>query len=292
MRLKNKLAIVTGGSRGIGAATALKLAEEGADVAITFSSSKEKAEKVAAAIIKLGRKAFIIQADANEPTKVAQAVDDAAKALGGLDILVNNAGVFEAGGVIGAIDATQFEHQLNVNVRSVFAATQAAVAHLKAGGRIVNVSSCLGERAIMPSVSAYTMTKFAVALRESLDSGVAGVIGSVAGLLTGAAGAGGFKGLGGRHSRRNLLQFGVAGNGNGSVAFARRDTNAAVDCTLRLEMVPTDPRLGSLLGVILNGTANTDDTRQFRNLWQERVARLLIDHANDPDVVQLHRCRN
>ena len=132
----------------------------------------------------------------------------------------------------------------------------------------------------------------AVALRESLDSGVAGVIGSVAGLLTGAAGAGGFKGLGGRHSRRNLLQFGVAGNGNGSVAFARRDTNAAVDCTLRLEMVPTDPRLGSLLGVILNGTANTDDTRQFRNLWQERVARLLIDHANDPDVVQLHRCRN
>ena len=132
----------------------------------------------------------------------------------------------------------------------------------------------------------------AVALRESLDSGVAGVIGSVAGLLTGAAGAGGFKGLGGRHSRRNLLQFGVSGNGNGSVAFARRDTNAAVDCTLRLEMVPTDPRLGSLLGVILNGTANTDDTRQFRNLWQERVARLLIDHANDPDVVQLHRCRN
>ena len=132
----------------------------------------------------------------------------------------------------------------------------------------------------------------AVTLRESLDSGVAGVIGSVAGLLTGAAGAGGFKGLGGRHSRRNLLQFGVAGNGNGSVAFARRDTNAAVDCTLRLEMVPTDPRLGSLLGVILNGTANTDDTRQFRNLWQERVARLLIDHANDPDVVQLHRCRN
>ena len=117
----------------------------------------------------------------------------------------------------------------------------------------------------------------AVALRESLDSGVAGVIGSVAGLLTGAAGAGGFKGLGGRHSRRNLLQFGVAGNGNGSVAFARRDTNAAVDCTLRLEMVPTDPRLGSLLGVILNGTANTDDTRQFRNLRSGDP--LIAEHA-------------
>ena len=130
----------------------------------------------------------------------------------------------------------------------------------------------------------------AVALRESLDSGVAGVIGSVAGLLTGAAGAGGFKGLGGRHSRRNLLQFGVAGNGG--VAFMRRDTNAAVDCSLRLETVSADPRLGRLLGVILDGTANPGDTRQFGNLWQERVARILIDHANDPDVVQLRPRRN
>lgn len=130
----------------------------------------------------------------------------------------------------------------------------------------------------------------AVALRESLDNGVAGVIGSVAGLLTGAAGAGGFKGLGGRHSRRNLLQFGVAGNGG--VAFMRRDTNAAVDCSLRLETVSADPRLGRLLGVILDGTANPGDTRQFGNLWQERVARILIDHANDPDVVQLRPRRN
>lgn len=163
MRLSGKKALVTGGSRGIGAATALKLAEEGADVAITYSASKEKAEKVVAAITKLGRKAVAIHADANDPAKVAQAVADAAKSLGGLDILVNNAGVFEAGGAIGSIDAEQFEHQLNVNVRSVFAATQAAVQYLKAGGRVVNVSSVLGERAIMPGVSAYTMSKFAVA---------------------------------------------------------------------------------------------------------------------------------
>ena len=125
----------------------------------------------------------------------------------------------------------------------------------------------------------------AVALRESLDGGVAGVIGSVAGLLTGAAGAGGFKGLGGRHSRRNLLQFGVAGIG--SVAFMRLDTDAAVDCTLRLEMVPADPRLGSLLGAILNGTANATDTRQFGNLWQERVARILVDHGEDHELVEV-----
>ncbi len=125
----------------------------------------------------------------------------------------------------------------------------------------------------------------AVALRESLDSGVAGVIGSVAGLLTGAAGAGGFKGLGGRHGRRNLLQFGVTGSG--VMAFTRLDTNAAVDCTLRLEMVPADPRLGRLLGAVLNGTANAADTRQFGNLWQERVARILIDHGEDHELVAL-----
>ena len=130
----------------------------------------------------------------------------------------------------------------------------------------------------------------AVALRESLDGGVAGVIGSVAGLLTGAAGAGGFKGLGGRHSRRNLLLFGVAGIG--SVTFMRLDTDAAVDCTLRLEMVPADPRLGNLLGAVLNGTANPDDTRQFGSLWQERVARILIDHGEDHEIVALRPCAN
>ncbi|MGB8299470.1 MAG: hypothetical protein WCE67_00325, partial [Azonexus sp.] len=85
-----------------------------------------------------------------------------------------------------------------------------------------------------------------VALRDELESGVSGVIASVAGLLTGAAGSGGFKGLGGRHSRRNLLQFGV--NGVDGMVFTRLDTNVAVDCTLRLEMVPADPRLGNLLG--------------------------------------------
>ena len=130
----------------------------------------------------------------------------------------------------------------------------------------------------------------AVALRESLDGGVAGVIGSVAGLLTGAAGAGGFKGLGGRHSRRNLLLFGVAGIG--SVTFMRLDTDAAVDCTLRLETVPADPRLGNLLGAVLNGTANPDDTRQFGSLWQERVARILIDHGEDHEIVALRPCAN
>jgi len=130
----------------------------------------------------------------------------------------------------------------------------------------------------------------AVALRESLDSGVAGVIASVAGLLTGAAGAGGFKGLGGRYSRRNLLQFGV--DGIGGMAFTRLDTNVAVDCTLRLETVPADPRLASLLGAILQGTADAGNTRLFGELWQDRVRRILIDHADDPEIVQLRPRRH
>ena len=130
----------------------------------------------------------------------------------------------------------------------------------------------------------------AVALRESLDSGVAGVIASVAGLLTGAAGAGGFKGLGGRYSRRNLLQFG--GDGISGMAFTRLDTNVAVDCTLRLETVPADPRLASLLGAILHGTADAGNTRLFGELWQDRVRRILIDHADDPEIVQLRPCRH
>ena len=125
-----------------------------------------------------------------------------------------------------------------------------------------------------------------VALREELESGVSGVIASVAGLLTGAAGAGGFKGLGGgRHSRRNLLQFGVAGVDG--MVFTRVDTNDAVDCTLRLEKVPADPRLGNLLGAILDGVADGEATRLFGELWQDRVRRILIDHADDPELVHI-----
>ena len=103
-----------------------------------------------------------------------------------------------------------------------------------------------------------------VALRDELESGVSGVIASVAGLLTGAAGSGGFTGLGGRHSRRNVLQFGVTGVDG--MVFTRLDTNVAVDCTLRLEMVPADPRLGNLLGTILDGVADVDPPLVRRTL--------------------------
>ena len=130
----------------------------------------------------------------------------------------------------------------------------------------------------------------AVALRENIDSGVAGVIASVAGLLTGAAGEGGFKGLGGRYSRRNLLQFGVAGSSG--MSFMRRDTNVAVDCELHLESVPADPGLGGLLASVVSGTADVSARRLFGEVWQERVRRILIDRGDDPELVRLRMSGN
>lgn len=125
----------------------------------------------------------------------------------------------------------------------------------------------------------------AVAMPEALSDGVAGVIASVAGLLTGAAGDGGFKGLAGQYSRRNLLHFGATGRAG--LAFTRRDTNLTVDCVLQLNFVPADPRIGHLLPRILQGKATPDETRLFGQLWQDRVRRILIDHGDDPALVLL-----
>jgi 3-oxoacyl-[acyl-carrier protein] reductase len=162
VKLKDKNAVVTGGSRGIGSATVLKFAREGANVYFTYNSSKTKADELMLKVSALGVKCKAIQADAGKPHEVKDVVKKIGQELGTIDILVNNAGVLEATGPIGDINEDQFEHQLSVNLRSVFAATQAAVRFMKSGGRIVNVSSCLGERAIFPGVSAYNMTKFAV----------------------------------------------------------------------------------------------------------------------------------
>ena len=146
MRLQNKTAIVTGAARGIGAATALKLAQEGADVLLTYSKSKDKAEALAQQIRSLGRKAVTLLADAGNADSTKDIIDTAIKEFGKIDILVNNAGVFEAAGPIGEINSEEFDHQLSVNVRSVFTTTQAAIPHLKDGGRIINISSVLGEQ--------------------------------------------------------------------------------------------------------------------------------------------------
>ncbi|MDP3441162.1 MAG: hypothetical protein U0989_15710 [Azonexus sp.] len=126
----------------------------------------------------------------------------------------------------------------------------------------------------------------AVAMSEEIDQGVAGVMASIATLLTGATGEGGFKGLGGRHSRRNLLHFGV--DGIAGMAFTRRDNNATVDCKLRLDLVPADPRVSHLLPAVVRGEANASEKKLFGELWQDRVKRILIDHAECPELVQIH----
>ena len=161
-RLAGKKALVTGASRGIGAAIALRLAQEGADVAITYERSADKAEAVAGEIKKLGRKGVAIQADSGDAEAVVAAVERAVETLGGLDILVNNAGIARGGDVadwtIEDIDAT-----LNVNVRGVIVASQAAAKHLPDGsGRIVSIGSCLGEQVGIGGITVYSASKAAV----------------------------------------------------------------------------------------------------------------------------------
>lgn len=159
--LTGKRALVTGASRGIGAAIALRLAQDGADVAITYERSADKAALVVASIQALGRKAVAIQADAADPAAPASAVDEAVRVLGGLDILVNNAGLYR-GGAIEDMTLADVDTTLAVNVRAVVLASQAAVRHLPRGGRIISIGSCLAERVTEPGVSLYAMSKAAL----------------------------------------------------------------------------------------------------------------------------------
>ncbi|UAL09951.1 SDR family NAD(P)-dependent oxidoreductase [Caulobacter segnis] len=159
--LIGKRALVTGGSRGIGAAIAVALARKGADVAITYDRSAERAAQVARQIQDEGRQALAIQADSADPAAIKRSVDVAAEALGGLDILVNNAGVALYGAIadiaVGDIDAL-----LDVNVRAPILAAQAAIPYLKAGGRIITIGSAGAERIVGDTGTVYYMTKSAL----------------------------------------------------------------------------------------------------------------------------------
>ena len=160
-KLANKAALVTGGSRGIGAAIAKRLAAEGASVAITYTKGGDVAAAVVKEIERAGGKAIAIEADAADTKAVQAAVEKTAAVFGRLDILVNNAGTaipkkFE--------DATaeELDHILNLNVRGVFVTTQAALKHMKSGGRIIMIGSCVGERMMTPGLVPYSATKGAV----------------------------------------------------------------------------------------------------------------------------------
>lgn len=122
-----------------------------------------------------------------------------------------------------------------------------------------------------------------VELRAGQADGVAGVTAAVAGLLTGAAGGGGFKGLGGRFSRRNLLVF--AANIDAELCFTRLDSGARVAVTYHPEVVPAPPGLQELMPKLLAGTASATENPEFARLWQLRVERILIDHFDDPELV-------
>jgi 3-oxoacyl-[acyl-carrier protein] reductase len=153
-------ALVTGGSRGIGAAIAIALAESGADVAITYTRAAEKAAEVVEKIRALGRNGFAIQADSADPDAVTRSVEEAAKALGGLDILVNNAAIASYG-TIEAFSLEDFDAMIAVNVRSPLVAAKAAIPHLKAGGRVITIGSAGAERIVGPG-TVYYMTKSAL----------------------------------------------------------------------------------------------------------------------------------
>lgn len=159
--LAGRVALVTGGSRSIGAAIAKKLATDGAAVAITYSASPDKAAQVVADIEAAGGKAIAIAADAGNPKAVRAAVSQTISAFGGIDILVNNAGV-AVNAPIEDFKFEDYERMVAVNVTGVFVATQEAVRHMKMGGRIIHIGSSMTRYAAFPTASVYTLTKGAI----------------------------------------------------------------------------------------------------------------------------------
>lgn len=173
-KLDGKTALVTGGSRGIGAAIAERLAADGAHVAITYSASADKANDVVAKIKAAGGKAVAFKADSGNVDDVKSVVAEAAKALGRIDILVNNAGI----GTMGTIDTfslEDFDRIVNVNVKGLFVATQESLKHMGKGGRVINIGSVMSDFSIFPGASVYTMTKSAV---SGLTRGLARELGA------------------------------------------------------------------------------------------------------------------
>lgn len=159
--LDGKRALVTGGSRGIGAAIATMLAQKGADVAITYGRSADRAFAVVRSIEEEDRRGLAIQADGADPKAIERSVGEVVKKLGGIDILVNNAGIGRAG-TVADISLDDVQALLDVNVRAPLLFAKAVIPHLREGGRIISIGSSLAERVPFPGMTAYAMTKSAL----------------------------------------------------------------------------------------------------------------------------------
>jgi NAD(P)-dependent dehydrogenase (short-subunit alcohol dehydrogenase family) len=160
--LTGKVALVTGGSRGIGAAIARRLARHGAAVAFTYVTSADQAKAVAKQIEADGGRALVIKADNADPAAIVAAVEQTARELGQLDILVNNAGIF-IGGPIEEATIEQADRLWAIDVRAVFVAAQAAARHMNNGGRIITIGSALADRVPIPGMTLYATAKSALA---------------------------------------------------------------------------------------------------------------------------------
>jgi 3-oxoacyl-[acyl-carrier protein] reductase len=161
-KLTAKVALVTGGSRGIGAAIAMRLAQDGAAVAITYASAQQKADEVVRAIEAAGGRALAIRADSAAVAAVKSAVVETVRTLGRLDVLVNNAGI----AVVAPLEAfslDDFDRMVAVNMRGVFVAIQEVSRHMGEGGRIITIGSVNADRMPFPGGGVYAMTKAAVA---------------------------------------------------------------------------------------------------------------------------------
>ncbi len=160
-RLDNKVAFITGGSRGIGAAIALKLAEDGADIAITFTSAAGKAAEIVGAVERLGRRAIAIKVDNLDAAALEAAVNEAHHKLGRLDILVNSAGVYSMD-TVDTLTLEEFDRVMFIHVRASFVAAKAAAALMGPGGRVISIGSNLGEIVPFPGLVAYATSKAAL----------------------------------------------------------------------------------------------------------------------------------
>ena len=176
-KLEGKIALITGGSRGIGAGIAKRLAADGANVAITYTKGADAAASVVKEIERAGGKAIAIQADSTNAAAIKAAVEKAAATFGQIDVLINNAGT----AIAKSFEETTLEDMdlmFDLNVRGALVATQAALKHMKNGGRIIMIGSCVGERMMTPGLVAYSATKGAIKMftqglsREVGDRGI------------------------------------------------------------------------------------------------------------------------